>query len=104
MAPRKAKTIFRPAGMVAQKGINASTIPIPQNQHPLKFRQRGFKSQIRATVKTARAMEVLDWSLEMLRPGLRKLIDNHDVLKTGDPRLLAARIIEELTGNKKNES
>ncbi|MCK4837182.1 MAG: methylmalonyl Co-A mutase-associated GTPase MeaB [Desulfobulbaceae bacterium] len=44
----------------------------------------------------ARTMEVLDWSLEMLRPGLQDLINRHDVLETGDPRLLAAEIIKEL--------
>jgi len=54
--------------------------------------------------KTARTMEVLDWSLEMLRPGLRSLIAHHDVLKTGDPRLLAARIVEELTAKKSKET
>ena len=47
--------------------------------------------------KQARSLEVLDWSIEILRPQLRSLIDEHDVLKTGDPRLLAARVIAELT-------
>ncbi len=45
----------------------------------------------------ARTMEVVDWSLELLRPCLQDLINRHDVLKTGDPRLLAAEIIKELT-------
>ena len=63
----------------------------------LLYRQDGEHLKRR---KNARAMEVLDWSLEMLRPDLRNLIDDHDVLKTGDPRLLAARIIEEMTANK----
>ncbi len=49
--------------------------------------------------KQARTMEVLDWSLEMLRPGLQNLINRHDVLETGDPRLLAAKIIKELADN-----
>jgi len=44
----------------------------------------------------ARTMEVLDWSLEMLRPRLQDLIEEQDLLKTGDPRLLAAKIIKEL--------
>ncbi|MEN8135700.1 MAG: methylmalonyl Co-A mutase-associated GTPase MeaB [Thermodesulfobacteriota bacterium] len=48
----------------------------------------------------ARAMEVLDWSLEMLRPRLQDLINRYDVLKTGDPRLLATRIIKELMDNR----
>lgn len=50
--------------------------------------------------KQSRALEVLDWSIEMLRPGLRAQIDKHDVLSTGDPRLLAAQVISELTGKK----
>lgn len=54
--------------------------------------------------KQARTMEVLDWSLEILRPFLRDLINRHDVLATGDPRLLAAEIIKELTDNQKNLS
>jgi LAO/AO transport system kinase len=45
----------------------------------------------------ARAMEVLDWSLEMLRPCLQDLINNRDVLQSGDPRLLAAEIVKELS-------
>lgn len=56
-------------------------------------RQTGEHTRRRAQ---ARAMEVLDWSLELVRPRLEKLIAQHDVLKTGDPRLLAARIIKEL--------
>lgn len=47
----------------------------------------------------ARAMEVLDWSLEMLRPRLQDLISQHDLLKTGDPRLLAAAVIKKISAN-----
>jgi LAO/AO transport system kinase len=47
--------------------------------------------------KQARSLEVLDWSIEMLRPKLRSLIDQHDILQTGDPRLLAARVLADLT-------
>lgn len=46
----------------------------------------------------ARAMEVLDWSLEMLRPRLQDLISKREVLQVGDPRVLAAEIVKELAG------
>ena len=77
------------------KGIQEMVDTI--NRIDLIYRQDGEHLKRR---KNARAMEILDWSLEMLRPKLRDLIDNHDVLKTGDPRLLAARIIDEMTANK----
>lgn len=66
-------------------------------QIDLLFRRDGEHLKRR---QAARAMEVLDWSLEILRPELQSLINQHDGLKTGDPRLIAARIIEELTANK----
>jgi len=52
--------------------------------------------------RLSRIMEVVDWSLELLRPRLQSLVAKEDVLETGDPRKLAIRITDELT--KRNSS
>lgn len=49
----------------------------------------------------ARAMEIVDWALEMIRPSLLTLINQHDLTGHGDPRLVAATIIRNFSENQK---
>ena len=46
--------------------------------------------------REARRAEVVDWSLEMLRPYLQRMVEQEEVL-TGDPRNRARAIVDRLT-------